>query len=410
VFQTPAGTFALVKVRDGHFPLFDSVRGLAALMVFVVHASALSGVIRGDSAAAGLVARLDIAVPIFLVISGFLLYRPFAAAHLRDQPMPSVGAYAWRRFLRVVPAYWVALTLLTIALSLATFSSGRPLVYYGFLQLYDRGTTGGGIGQAWTICVEVTFYASLPFVAAGARRLRARGAARAEVWMVGGLALLSVAYNVVLVATGAAGDLTYAPVPLLVALPGTFCFFAIGMLMGVASVELRGRAPEEQPRLVRFIDRAPGLVWLLTLASLLVVATFGPPPFGTYSQWDWIGRNVLYALAAAAFVAPAIFGDPARGWVRRLLASRATLYLGLVSYGFYLWHYGVLLQMGRWGWADHSRLSPVLFWLIALAATVALASLSYYLVERPALSLKRLVPGRRSSREAMAEPAPVAPP
>ena len=51
--------------------------------------------------------RLEVGVAIFFCISGFLLYRPFVVAHHRAQAMPAVGAYAWRRFLRIVPAYWV---------------------------------------------------------------------------------------------------------------------------------------------------------------------------------------------------------------------------------------------------------------------------------------------------------------
>ena len=43
---------------------------------------------------------------IFFVISGFLLYRPFVVRKLRGEPFPSIGGYAIRRFLRIVPAYW----------------------------------------------------------------------------------------------------------------------------------------------------------------------------------------------------------------------------------------------------------------------------------------------------------------
>ena len=68
----------------------------------------------------------------FFLISGFLLYRPFVAARLRGEPMPFVGAYAWRRFLRIVPAYWVALTATALLLRSPRSSTKTPCGFYAF--------------------------------------------------------------------------------------------------------------------------------------------------------------------------------------------------------------------------------------------------------------------------------------
>jgi peptidoglycan/LPS O-acetylase OafA/YrhL len=89
-------------------------------------------------------------------------------------------------------------------------------------------------------------------------------------------------------------------------------------------------------------------------------------------------------------------------------------YLGLVSYGIYLYHYAVLRQFSDWFHADlpHSIPVRVLVYLpVTIAAATLLASVSYYVVERPALSLKRLIPLRTpaAAGEAVAEPAPAAP-
>src|SRR5947209_19307560 len=94
------------------FPLVDGMRAIAALLVLVVHTSFLSG---ADFGAwyGKYASRFDVGVPIFFAISGFLLYRPFVAAHLEGKAGPRVGDYAWRRFLRIVPAYWFALTVLS---------------------------------------------------------------------------------------------------------------------------------------------------------------------------------------------------------------------------------------------------------------------------------------------------------
>ena len=145
-----------------------------------------------------------VAVPIFLLISGFLLYRPFAAARTRGRPMPSVLAYGWRRVLRIVPAYWVAVTLIGLWLgSRYLFYIGNPpadifsgtglLGYYGFTQIYSAETRFGGIAQAWTIDTEVAFYLALPLYCLLAYWLMRRYAMswRGEVGLLCGVIALS---------------------------------------------------------------------------------------------------------------------------------------------------------------------------------------------------------------------------
>ena len=112
------------------------------------------------------------AVIAFFVISGFLLYRPYVAARARAGPVPRTGRYARRRALRILPAYWIALTLLAIYPGLQGVFSGDWWRYYGYLQLYSSRTELQGIPVAWSLCVEVTFYITLPLWAIAIRRLR----------------------------------------------------------------------------------------------------------------------------------------------------------------------------------------------------------------------------------------------
>ena len=69
--------------------------------------------------------------------------------------------------------------------------TGRGLwAYYGFGQIYSNSTVIGGISQAWTLCIEVTFYAFLPIWAWLMRRTRAN-----ELVALGLLFALSVAWK-----------------------------------------------------------------------------------------------------------------------------------------------------------------------------------------------------------------------
>lgn len=97
-----------------------------------------------------------------------------------------------RRLLRIVPAYWLALTVLSIKPGLADVFTHDWWRYYGFLQIYDPVTRLSGLTVAWTLCIEVTFYLALPVYAAFARRafsgLERSGRIRAELALLTGLA------------------------------------------------------------------------------------------------------------------------------------------------------------------------------------------------------------------------------
>jgi len=126
-----------VKPRErprGPLPLFDSLRAIAALSVLCFHA-AFFEFVRSDNALRPYTVHLDVGVSVFFLISGFLLYRPFVRARLFRAEPPHVLAYGWRRFLRIVPAYWVALTVVALWLALpGVFTRSGIPTYYGFCR------------------------------------------------------------------------------------------------------------------------------------------------------------------------------------------------------------------------------------------------------------------------------------
>src|SRR5438270_664768 len=126
--------------RDRRFPLFDAMRALAALSIFAYHCAHQ---LHGFSGPAGrYLAQLNIGVPVFFLISGFLLYRPFVRARRDHDRRPSLRAYAVRRAARIVPTYWVALPIIAVWLGLSAqvFTPEGVLTYFGFGQLYRSRT------------------------------------------------------------------------------------------------------------------------------------------------------------------------------------------------------------------------------------------------------------------------------
>jgi peptidoglycan/LPS O-acetylase OafA/YrhL len=135
-----------VVARHARFPLIDGVRAIAALTIFAFHVFFHLGLLNTDLLSRYL-GNLNVGVPIFFVVSGFLIYRPFVAKRFAQEPSPETEPYAIRRALRIVPAYWVALVIVTLILGLeaSVFTPSGIVTYFGFLQVYDIGTVVGGI-------------------------------------------------------------------------------------------------------------------------------------------------------------------------------------------------------------------------------------------------------------------------
>ena len=94
----------------------------------------------------------------------------------------------------------------------------------------------------------------------------------------------------------------------------------------------------------------------------------------------------LLGLTAGFVVLPAVFGDQDQNGVRRFLRTRPMIYVGGISYGIYLWHFIFVVQSVHW--VANGTLPDVLFvrFIAVVTLTIAMASASFYIVERPLIS------------------------
>jgi peptidoglycan/LPS O-acetylase OafA/YrhL len=394
-----------VPARADRFPLVDSLRAIAALSIVAYHVAPLAGALT-DGFATAVAAQLSTGVALFFLISGFLLYRPFVLAHAAGHRLPDVRAYAWRRFLRIVPAYWAALTITGLLIAPEVFD--RPLLFYGFVQIYSPGAVFEGIPLAWTLCIEVSFYAFLPLYA-----FLLRPASRRlgwSPWRVEGIAVIALfGFGVAWRTAGLTVDSHFLQSSLNT-LPAYLAWFALGMGLAVTSAWLGEEAAK--PRFVRFLERAPEVCWSVALAAFAANAwIWGRRYFGGEdSAAAMLGVHLTEALCALALLLPAVFGAEGRG--RGLLAQPALLWLGLVSYGIYLWQAAALDAVGELTPLEADALDPSLWWLpVGFGACVVAGALSWYLLERWAMMLRGLVPPRsdRATAGADAAAARVAP-
>jgi peptidoglycan/LPS O-acetylase OafA/YrhL len=204
-------------------------------------------------------------------------------------------------------------------------------------------------------------------------------------------------------------------------LGGTSDWFVGGMSLAVISVAAHD-GPGVARRLGGMVERWSWLIWLGGVAVFLTATrifdvrdlTNGRPGVYGVSTATWIANHVGLGLAAALLLAPAVFG--ARGPVRWLLSWRPLAWLGLISYGIYLWHFPLAVWLGlkgaypklHGGGLDivnrvHTQPTLVLF-VATLAVSTVIAAASYYIVELPFLRLKDRGGGRGPGPTSTHEP------
>jgi peptidoglycan/LPS O-acetylase OafA/YrhL len=343
------------RLVDGHFPCLDAYRGIGMTMVLLNHAAYSTGYqMRSDGAAAWItpiIGRFDLSVPMFFVLSGFLLFRPYARSMLSDRPLPDTRRFYRRRLLRILPSYWLALigVGLLFGLNVPGIWSwlGNAVLAPAFGAPLPACQPDGschvayGLTPAWSIGVEAVFYLLLPLFAFGLYRLVRRRPVeqrlRALLIGLGVLYACGTAFRVFVVAANP----PWAEQALLW-LPMFFDVFAVGMVLAtISAAAAAGTRP--LPRLAVWAGEHPVVCWAVAGAIFVVMTLLPYPerPFGLRDAngfSDYVVRQFLYGLASAAWLAPAMFGDQTRGRLRKVLSSRPLVYLGTISLSFYLWH------------------------------------------------------------------------
>ncbi|MEI2637877.1 MAG: acyltransferase [Microthrixaceae bacterium] len=368
-----------------HFPALDGARAVAAVGVFVTHLGLLSGLITTHWWLGRFMARMDVGVSVFFVLSGFLLYRPFVAARLAGADARPVGAYALRRILRIFPAYWVALVIIAFILQAPAFEDSHSFIAHFFLLHAYDGTqvTGGPIQQSWTLVIEVAFYAFVPCWAwlLSRRKRSPERQFRVELGALGALMVVSGGANVALLVLGVDGS-TFSEFGIW--LPFRITDFIPGMALAVLSAWVSHRKLTLPHWVTSNLSAA--ICWMLALVVFWVLSTqLGLPAFPTYSAKQAFAVRVLYLAFAVLFVTPAIMGSQRGGPIQGLLANRIAIWFGLVSYGIYIWHEAWMILYQRWFNEPFLQSSFLRMGIFSAVTTVATAAASWYLIEKPVM-------------------------
>jgi peptidoglycan/LPS O-acetylase OafA/YrhL len=382
--------FGGAQGRTGHRLQLDGLRGLMMLTVVLAHAALGSKVVANDTWYGRVIFEFRFAVPVFFMLSGFLLYRPFFAARMRGRPSPSRARFFKRRLARILPAYWVALTLCGLFLGATGVFGHRWYLFYGFGQIYSTATQRQGLAVAWTLCAELAFYLSLPLIDLAIRALARLLRTPTQSWR------LDLGFLLILGALSFAFRVWVGHVDLVLqqSLFGVFDWLLPGMLLAIVTVIYADREVSELPGWIRLVARKPLYCWLA--AGVLILLNIPLLNGSTYQLHPAAITSLAYDLdfllqgtIAALVVAPAMLPGTDAGLLgqpRRLLAAPVLCWLGTISYGIYLWHLPIMSELFKLGLFSLPGSRTVNLFIAALVPSIVIAAASWYLMEKPLLN------------------------
>lgn len=353
----------------------ESLRAIGALGVIVSHMCLLSVAYQGT----GYIGRLTfntgyIGLYLFLALSGYLLFLPFARDQLGQGRAIDLRRYARNRALRILPLYYCAIGLLLV---FHPFDVDRSQWWRFalFIQNYSHETSNRLNAPLWTLAVEVQFYILLPFLALLIAKIGGRSVRR-SVAIMSAIAVASLALRAHELRLG---DPNILGVLGKYALPSQLYAFIVGMLIAVLGIGWERNPPAWASR--RLLGA--GSAWIAAgIVVYLLVA------------YD---RNMQEpTLAVAAFLIVGACVLPLRhGPLVQLLEWRPLATLGLATYSLYVWHGPIVVALSGIGPEFSEGIltsKPTGFktqLAIGIPLCIAAAALSYLVIERPFLRRRR---------------------
>ncbi|MDQ2866597.1 MAG: acyltransferase, partial [Candidatus Eremiobacteraeota bacterium] len=150
--------------------VLDGLRGIAVLLVLWYHLWEISWLPAPASQYLQFIPETGfIGVHLFFFLSGFVITYPFLRALAKQQPQPTWGHFAWRRFIKIFPSYALSIVV-AYAVGYATIerTGAAPwqeiVSHLLFVHTWWQNTYGSINGVLWTLAVEVEFYCIFPLV------------------------------------------------------------------------------------------------------------------------------------------------------------------------------------------------------------------------------------------------------
>lgn len=327
-------------------------------------------------------------VELFFVISGFLLFLPYARTLLHRQAFPSAKKFYKKRAFRILPAYWVSLVLIIVFLEPVFLQSANWYdVGLHFFLMHDviNNTRETIDGPYWTMAVESHFYLLLPLIA----------------WLIYKVksSLRYVLFCLLLLSSPAYGLLqsyiNHHPSSWVSNLEifevfTYMCVFAGGMLISLLYVAISERVLQESTiQKIKLGCKIAGIVGIMLLicyeaalyTNIFVVSKF-------LLKTTLVSREVIIGSCFVAILLSVLFGW--NTW-RNFLSFSGLRFIGIISYSLYIWNVPIYTYIiGPLLYTINSNvLAMLLYAILTVIILIPFAFLSYYFVERPFIKFRR---------------------
>lgn len=343
--------------RENYRPQLDGLRAVAVLVV--LHSHFWTDWITGHYG-----------VRLFFVLSGFLITHGLLELRGSGENGRNLLSFYGRRVLRIWPLYYLLLGVTTLAdyHDMRDYAAWHAVFASNFL-FFDLGRWVPNFAAPWwSLAVEEQFYLVWPLLMLWTRER-----------ILAGIVMVVIAIGAVWQVWIYTVDIGFGSSLLT---PASFDALGAGALLALAG--------STRSRMIRLLPRA-GMA-----AAVICIVTW-------WAIGDCWQIEVLSVVAMVAAVHCA--NEGIGGWPGRILESPLMLWIGKVSFGIYLLHVllmGASIRLSRMlGFEDYS----VVTFIGGTVASAALASLSWYILERRALGMKRYFPYHRSRISVAAAPA-----
>ncbi len=362
-------------------PALDGVRALAVALVLADHGG-IPGVPGGF-----------IGVDVFFVLSGFLITSLLLDELGRTGRIDLPGFWV-RRARRLLPALIVMAMAVVVLRQLfpsgaiaavrddavaAFFWVANWVFVFRHTDYFKQGDAPSPLQHTWSLAVEEQYYVVWPLVLVAvavvlawlSRRRPNRPSLRTVRWVVFGLAAAGTA------ASAIAASVLVSDASLNRVYFGTDTRVQALLVGAAASALLVG----DWSSLTRYsmLLRSRWAGWVAQVLPVIGLGTLAAAAhFATGSVREFrAGLLIVVAVAAVLVVAPVALQQ--RGLVARVLAIPPLVWLGMISYGVYLWHWPIFLALN----GERTGLTGMPLFAIRAVATVAVAAASWWLIEQP---------------------------
>jgi peptidoglycan/LPS O-acetylase OafA/YrhL len=359
-------------------PGLDGLRAIAFLLVFALHTDYLQ--------------MGWVGVSLFFVLSGFLITGILLDMKQGFSSREYFLKFYGRRLLRIFPLYYFYLILIVLLTTWLISLPYRPRymqivldqIWYAVLYVYDFffGTAAFQkshfLDHFWSLSVEEQFYIFWPLLIL---LVPERYLKKLFITFI----ILGPVFRLAMFFVHGSGVFRFlADSPALAIYPLPFSHmdaFAFGAYISRFPIP---RAKQQFLLLLVILPAVGFASEYLATGTIGALSAFGYPlHISNAYKFIWAYSLLDY------FFAVIIYGVAKEAWFTRFLEWHSLRYLGKISYGLYVYHYPIVWFSGRI--ADLGIEPPLLqplTALIAISATILVASLSFHFLERPIINLK----------------------